>query len=449
MRAEIMGRWVMRAALLVALACGAGCYEAADEVGGESHFLRPCERQAQCEDLGSEFSCVAGFCRGPAGDSAAAPADDGPLAATTPLALLLVDTSGSLEWTAGCTCETTDCEECLPDYTRGGRNRFTNVLEALTGTFDDFACETIDRSDPDEDPDNDSYDTGYYLPYHRPSGEQRADGLLDEYRDRLRFGLATFDGWDTWRGAAPLVAKEEFDFGLSANELGLWSYNPVRDIPDFDAEGASTPGEFRYPNTAGISYMDTGIRNASAESGALMLATDPARAGRTNDAIQRSLLAVRPYGGTPIASSLDDLYYLIAQGSLMASERDRGTPIHVVLITDGYPDDDYRSFGCDCGAESDNPDRCGLGPMNDPSTMFCPYPTPEQAAYDLRCGRSGTCRGPVEQVHVIAFAVDDPAAVTRLDAIAIEGGGQGARLAPDVLSLRRELNDVLTSIAER
>ena len=61
-----------------------------------------------------------------------------------------------------------------------------------------------------------------------------------------------------------------------------------------------------------------------------------------SDTIQRALLKTRPYGGTPIAASLDDLYYHLKHdvSDQFGSCRNR----FALLMTDGYPDDDYRSY---------------------------------------------------------------------------------------------------------
>lgn len=462
----------MLGALAVLLGSSAGCYESGQmaEVGGDSHFLRPCQQQAQCDDLAG-YSCVAGHCQPPgehaattddgrssgappaasgSGQSSGAPSsgDASPLDDSTPLVMLLFDTSGSLERMADCTCETPGCEECLPNCMHGDRNRFANMLEVLSGTFDDFSCETIPRNGPSDVFSEDDYDLGYYLPYNKPAGTQRDDGLLDQYRDRLRFGLATFDGFDSWVGAAPLVAVQDYDFDVSASKSGQWSYNPEHDITDFSA--STSPGAFKYPNCVSDYFMDTGIRNAGAAEGALQIALDPPSGGATNDAIQASLQQIRPYGGTPIAAALDDLYYLFTQDTMMQSERARSAPRHVVLITDGYPDDDYRAFGCNCNVEGDPNDSTRCGEADDPNTMHCPYPTPEEAARALRCGPDGaSCgNGPVTQVHVVSFADTDRTTTARMDQIAIAGGGQGAHHAFGELQLRQELDAVLSSIAQ-
>jgi hypothetical protein len=463
------------------LACGlsAGCYESTENAGGDSHFLRPCERQAQCDDLGEGYTCEDGFCQAPsATDAIDASAPDVPPTMATgsgegvdaangsaaapgttsvsseeaaPLVLLLIDTSGSMERTGPCVCDDLECSNCLPqcDPASGvpDKNRWAQLLEALTGTFQEFSCEALERST-----DNGAtYDVGYYLPYHRPAGEQDADGVLDVYRDRLRFGVATFDGIDTYLGAARLVPVAQFEPALSSAVSGQWSYNPALEIEE-SLHGVERPvGMFKYPNCVTDYFMDTGIRNASAAEGALRVAIDATRAGEVNDAIQLDLLNVRPYGGTPIASALDDLYYVLKQDPELEPERARDVPRHVVLITDGEPDADYRDLGCDCndGDDRDDPERCGP-PPNDPAEMHCPYATSATAARALRCGKYVFgCEGPATAVHVIGFDVSSSETVTeRLDEIALEGGTERARHATDATELRRELMDLFDSIEQ-
>ena len=401
MRAEI--RWgarsVLRALSVLALGLLASCYEfeTSENVGGDSHFLRPCQQQSQCDDLGERYTCEDGYCRAPvqvAVDDAGAEAQDARAAVATgmgdgsgttsgstaeaaeetrPLVLLLVDTSGSSERTSDCVCDDLACMNCLPrcDPAAGEseKNRWTQTLEALTGTFRDFSCEALERSLEN----GATYDIGYYLPYHRPAGSQEGDGVLDLYRDRLRFGLATFDGMETYVGGDRLIPDDTFDLALSTSMSGQWSYSPALEIGPLLEVGGWPIGSFKYPNCTGAYFMDTGIRSARASEGALRVAVDSSQVGEVNDAIQLDLSRVRPYGGTPIASSLDDLYYVLKQDSMLALERARSLPRHVVLITDGEPDRDYREdLHCDCAEDGDDPERCGLSESNDPSTMHCP-----------------------------------------------------------------------------
>ena len=467
-------------AVVCAGACWAlslsGCYDSTQDVGGESHFLRPCKRQSECDDLGAGLSCTAGYCRDDASIADAAAATRGDtgtpgaasssnetgtpgsgsfagavgtqLTAETPLVMILFDTSGSMGRKPGCKCEAPSCTNCLPDCARGEEDALTVALEVLTGAFDQFSCETIDRATDASG----AYDSGYFLPYHKPSGTQRADGLLDQYRERLRFGLATFDGIDTYVGASRLVHLSAFEQATSRAEAGLWSYGAELGVGALTAGAPWPTGSFQYPNATDIYMMDTGIRSAEATEGALLVASDPQQALRINDQIQRSLLAVRPFGGTPTAAALDDLYMLFAQDPSMEALRAQPAPRHVILITDGEPDADYRDFGCNCAEEGDRSDsqRCGASPPNDPALMHCPYPTAEAAARTLRCGPDpDACAGPVTTVHVVSWTnYDGAAAVAHLDAIAQAGGSERARTADTILDLRAELDALLAQLAD-
>ncbi len=447
--------------------------------GGETHFLS-CERDSDCEVLGGGFVCGAGGtcesdgasiasadeCTGdecvpaPSADGEAAidsagagaapcTGDDCPVTTAQPLVMLVVDSSGSMERLPDCQCATPGCEECLPRCGAAPgsqRNRWAVMLEALTGRFDGFTCATLPRT-----ADNGmTYDAGYYLPYNRPEGDQQDDGALDTFAEELRFGVATFDAWDTYVGAPPLVAALEFDLGTSRGRDGMWSYDPAEVLARAGRLDPEQHGMFFYPNCAEPYFMDTGIRSAIAEEGALRVAHDPGEAMAVNQAIQRDLLTVRPYGGTPIAASFEDLDTYLRDDPDSAHEREEmDTPRHVVLLTDGYPDDDYRQFGCNCreDQEPDDPNFCG-GPSNDPNMMQCPYRTPEDAARVLRCGRGATCDdGIVDRVHVVGLAVSDPIVVDRLDAIARAGGSEEARLAGDTAGLREALTQVFGEIA--
>jgi uncharacterized protein YegL len=363
-----------------------------------------------------------------------------------PLVMLLVDTSGSMERKVSCMCTTPGCAECLPDCASKERNRWISLLEALTGTYQDYACTEIERTVEN----GATYDVGYPLPHYAPQGGQNEDGVLDEYRDSVRFGFATFDGYDTYVGAPPLVTARDFDYSESEAEQGLWSYNPARVLgADVRAVNGSEIGSVWYPNCTAEYMIDTGIRGPQAAQGALVAAVDARQAGDINDRIQRSLRGVRPYGGTPISAALDDLYYFLDRDPAMAQERGRDARPYVILITDGYPDDDYRSFGCDCQTREapTSLNYCGGG-SNDPSKMHCPYPTAEEAARALACGQVEACdAGPSERLYVVGYAIDDSNVADRLDAIAAAGGSDKARMAHDGgASLRAAVRSILDEI---
>jgi hypothetical protein len=155
---------------------------------------------------------------------------------------------------------------------------------------------------------------------------------------------------------------------------------------------------------------------------------------------------------------LDDLYYFTSRDPRMVFERAIRGPKYVVHISDGRPDADYRGeLNCECGGgDQSDPYRCyprgdkkvePILPKFDPELMHCPYPTAEDAALALRCGRGDTCDGPVDRVYIVGYSVNDTDVIDRLDAIAVAGGEQGARYAADSTELRAQLEALFEEIA--
>lgn len=450
--------------------------------GSEQVCDYACAADGDCGALGSGYRCQTGACRWTGaslfgdGDGAAPDTGDGDQGIAVdgdvpgpgdgdttsagdgdgddepnvpPLVFLLLDTSGSMERQLGCECTTPSCDECLPDCAAGERTRWMLVTEALSGSMSGYSCQALERSE-----DNGAtYDLGYYLPHHVAEGTLQDDGLLSVYADRLRFGAATFDGWDSWLGQGPMVPAGEFDREQSDGEPGLWSYPPASVLARVpERSDGIDPGLYRYPNCIEDYRMDTGIRSMHADDGALRVPSTAADVQAVRTAIAAMLPDVRPYGGTPIAAALDDLYYLFAHDPLLSEERAHpGREQHVVLITDGVPDDDYRMFGCDCQQNDDPeaPGYCGGGRDNAAGNMRCPYPLAWRAAERLRCGDDGDCeRGPVTAVHVIAIGTD-PDATAVHDTIAAAGGTGLARKVADASGLRAALAELLDQLASR
>lgn len=338
-----------------------------------------------------------------------------------PAMMLVVDTSGSMERLPGCSCTGQSCTECLPDCDAGEKNRWAVTLEALTGSWDDFQCERQERTSAN----GATYDLGYPIPHFQPADAmQNEDGILDSYIDRVKFGLMTFDGQPTWRGASPLVPANAWREAKSRDEEGLWSYGSARD--------------FSYPGCATDFTMNAGVRSRAAADGALISVGDPSPSfdlAAVNQSIQDSLKTVRPYGGTPIAASLSDLEQYFETDPDVAAD---GDPYHAcrdrfaLLVTDGAPDDDFRRYGCD-----------------QPGYQ-CPYDLSEDIAARLRCG-SGTAScdtpsGVLDKLFVVGFSVDD-AVKSRLDLIALSGGSEEALVAGDLQTLRARLGEVLDQVA--
>jgi type IV pilus assembly protein PilY1 len=351
---------------------------------------------------------------------AGARAEDPDLRDIRPVVMLLVDTSGSMERMAG----SDDLPMCTgSSVTTNQRNRWTTMLEALTGSWPaaDYYCTSVARSGGIF---TDAPDAGYFLPYHQPpiALAQNNDGVLDVYLDRVKFGLMTFDPVYTFTDSHPLlVPQTEFEARLAANAgaLGSWSYGEPRPLT--------------YPGCATTFMVDTGARNDAAGNGALVSAgngtSDPLVVNAT---IQSTLLDTRPSGGTPTAGLLHDARtYLSTNADVNADDPFASCrPRYVVLLTDGPPDEEFRDARFDCEG-----------------TDGCPYDRASVIANDL-CQYSGAsegCTGEADGVYVIGFGVTDEDALAELDAIADLGGTEEAIRA----SSREELLAALSQVLDR
>ncbi len=363
--------------------------------------------------------------------SSAAAQDSPDLRDIRPVVMLLVDTSGSMERLPDCVCTSASCDECNPSC--GGasdeRNRWATVVEALTGTWTSYSCTQENRSAPAY---VGQFDYRYYIDHFQgpdAAAPQDDDGILDLYVDRVKFGLMTFDPLGTFVGEEPLVDAASFSLIRNVGADGAYSYGEAK---SFGLEGCANPF-----------MMDNGGRNESSDMGRLVSVGDDTSASFTsiNQTIQDVLKGIRPYGPTPIAGMLDDVEYYFNNHSditPLAVAGGPGDPFaacrhrYAVLITDGYPNADMR----------DQPYNCASG------TGSCPYRTPEETAASLcQLNGSGECDGDVEGVFVIGFAVDDTAAIARLNDIADQGGTGQALFAGDRLELLTQLSAALDRAA--
>jgi type IV pilus assembly protein PilY1 len=285
-----------------------------------------------------------------------------------PNVLLLVDTSGSMEWKSSGDVSPV-CDPTNPNTTTttpNEKSRWIELVETLTGTVDDYSCyaerrdSTTNFSQEFElSPTDPPYDLGYTDAYHRPmSGlcapgpgvlppvstpyaypvgaityrpyqggainlnpgsscafSQQRDGLLDAFDGLLRFGLMTFDTHpDPGTGVVSGIAT------YPNGKRGTWSYylsSPSRckrvggstecvsgATPDPVGCCVGTPWDCNIP-----SAFEVGARNAAAPPWeGRMVAFGPSIENGTtrNQWIQEILLTTRPYGATPIAGMLDD-----------------------------------------------------------------------------------------------------------------------------------------------
>jgi type IV pilus assembly protein PilY1 len=362
-----------------------------------------------------------------------------------PNVLLLVDTSGSMEYKTDGTSVS-----CSPGNTAGvnDRSRWIDLVEALTGTIDNYSCQTINRLDSgvgyrtsEYALSGDPYDFRYPIPYHRPLSDGCAagpgaqssnpfiyptsggisyhqyngsapcsfsqpgnDGVLDDFQDYVRFALMTFDtapdpgmGYD----GAMLSATANATTG----KTGLWSYvvgNSAKGMP----AGCTT----------GTKDEEVGARNAAAPpwEGRMVNFGNPHDGVRDyinkNKHIQEVLLATRPYGATPIAGMLHDAEDFLLNdktsdpdrnpSSLATSDpsadfgpyRDPylkcGRQQIVILLTDGQPNMDLRPF---CSSSAESP------------AGVCPFDQPEDIVARLD---SVTANHDEIPTYVVGFALD-------------------------------------------
>jgi type IV pilus assembly protein PilY1 len=349
---------------------------------------------------------------------AAAQADVNP---QPPNVLLLIDTSGSMEYKSAtstfpvCRYNATGLIPSPP--TTSEKSRWTDLVEVLTGSITNYDCQTLDRGSAAFKSEyqivggtlgsNSPYDFLYANPYHRPmsgtcvSGpgtmgtnpaafpatafnyhvynntasscvfSQAPDGILDAFQSGIRFGLMTFDT----------------DPDPGQGELGTYSY-VVGTSHQGKPTGCVTP-----------SNMEVGARNASAPpwEGRLVPFGDPSPGSldyqNKNQQIQQVLRASRPYGATPIAGMMSDArdflwndnsFDLVNTTQRFGPNQDpyascRKTSI--ILMTDGQPNMDLRG-------------NC--------SGTDCPFSLPEDIAANLLLGAG---HQPVT-TYVVGFALN-------------------------------------------
>jgi type IV pilus assembly protein PilY1 len=359
-----------------------------------------------------------------------------------PNAMLLIDSSGSMEYTMG--LDKTG-KPALPKCANGDpngineQNRWATLATVLTGEIPQFACVAQSRSDPafaSEFSINGKapYDKDYYLPYNRmvsynsagseacvlgpdttkwPSGGvfsfppdairshkfnsqtacapiggatgallQSNDGLLDAFGNKVRFGLMTFDS-----SPAPgtgLVGANGVDAAVGFD--GMWSY-----YNGWDTGGAGfatgKPEQCTLAQT-----IEVGARNPAAPpwEGRMIAFGDYAASAsdvqKRNDQIQQAVLAIRPYGATPTAGLMEDAaYFFTTDGAV-----DYTDPANAAKRF-GPKDDPFVAGGCrqqfiilltDGIPNLDLRDGCKNNPPGAPNGT-CPFRTPADTAYAL------------------------------------------------------------------
>ena len=424
-----------------------------------------------------------------------------------PNVMLLIDTSGSMEYMADGTAPLVDgAGKCLPPAPgKTNLNRWATLVSVLTGTVESYSCYAQPRSKGS--PFNaeyklsasDPYDLDYHLPFHRilsndctpgpgtigatwpgwpnnaikfhpwndaggicaaPGFQQVADGLLDTFADRARFGLMTFDpSQDEGTGS---TGGNGYD--PSSGVRGVWSY-----YPGWNGPGAAAPAG-GYPPACMLRMYEVGARNPAAPpwEGRMMTFgapdADTATVLANNQHVQLALLGMRPYGATPLAGMLSDARYFIYDDASGPS----GTPgvgsegdpyfqggcrkTYNIVLSDGEPNLDLRKEGCGNAGG-----KCPFDPLGDIAhDMATNANVNEQVAtYAVGFGLSSaagidcntlTCSDFQGGGVCAAPANSALAACCQLTLVACEGGTKRAYFADDVGTLKSALSQVLGEI---
>lgn len=350
-----------------------------------------------------------------------------------PVVMLLVDTSGSMERMPGYGSDPSVAEYPTCTTSKSEKNRWAVTLEALTGTFQSYQCRVEQREAPKY---RAQYDYNYHIPHHNftslegdfvVAATQASDGVIDSFSNRIKFGLMTFDGVGTTLNGDTLVELPEFDQpgfrGKTKGAEGMYSYGKV--------------GSLVFPGCHKAYGVDFGARGPNAPTGGMIaVGDDGADIAIANENVQKSLLAVRPFGGTPTAAILDDLRYYLEKDDSVKSGSDkyfRCRDRYAVLITDGAPDKLFRDSRFQCQNTNRNPECPG-------NECLCPYETEMDIAGDMHG------KNLLKELVVIGLDVDaDTGAI--LDGISQRGGGKGAIKASQPSQLQAELSKLLTSLS--
>ncbi|MDW8247080.1 MAG: PilC/PilY family type IV pilus protein [Sandaracinaceae bacterium] len=382
-----------------------------------------------------------------------------------PAVMLLIDTSGSMEYAINARSGTVSGR--LPDCSRGERSRWIGLLEVLTGRIENYSCERVNRQIFSS---SGAPDALYPLPHTRPlsgsgaygssSAFRQQNGILDTYLERVKFGLMVYDNI---YGLAP-----------SSNALSPNSADQLVMVPQTEwirraADSLGPAGDFSYgpdrlvtfPGCSGNYMVNAGARNENVPTaaGAGLISygidspSDPNRYRTINATIQDRLLRTRPYGATPTAALLQDYEFFLNNhphaappSVLVPGERDRFTacrPHYAILITDGLPTDPFRTVM-----------RC------DAPGFVCPYDRPVDIVSRLcNVGPDGRCTSSRFQgLFAVLFQPgereSDPEVIqarAMMHAIAAAGGtcrdpAQCAYLADDPDSLNRAISEILDRV---
>ena len=238
-----------------------------------------------------------------------------------PYVLILLDTSGSMEYT--------EAENVLPVCTSVYdpsktyvKSRWAVALEVFTGTFENYWCTYDWRISPTTREDF-AYPVPHVAVQTFGAVSQIPNGFLDVNAQYANFGFLAFDS----------------NYSMDMGSAGGYSYGDAK----LNADGVSINLGARsaYANDAGVgSYTKGGLVEVARKD-------LPGVLEEKNREIQDVMLGTVPFGGSPVSPLLSDTRYYMNHDPRMLPYVDKvhedGDPFYdcrtrnVILFTDGRP----------------------------------------------------------------------------------------------------------------
>lgn len=340
-----------------------------------------------------------------------------------PAVMLLIDTSGSMEYDVVTPSSVPMCTGNVGP--RNTRSRWTALVESLTGTYgSDYYCSEINRRIF-----RGAVDQYYHLSHYQAHGTQATNGLLDTYLDRIKFGLMTMDS----------------TYGIASTSDTLSYLVPtsiytarIRDI--IGAAGDYSYGSrqpISFPGCATSYVVNGGARRAAVASetilgGLVSVGADSADYRLTNAQVQSTLLSLRPYGGSTIDALVQDFQEWVEQDDDVRSGSDPLAACrsrYAILISDGEGDDLYRRIGCGSAGS------------------ICPYQYASDTVRALCAYDGSQCSGVIDGFFAVSYASASPTGRAYMNDLALVGGTGTAYEASNTGALLASLSIALDRTA--
>lgn len=340
-------------------------------------------------------------------------------ASAKPIVLVLLDTSGSMEYLQD-EGEFPDCSQNpIPS---AGKPRQAIAKEVLAGRIEDLTCAKTARPNIFPAYPLDHFDLqSNYGPLRR----RRETGLLHINRELVRFGFMSFDSDEAGGDSASYVSNP----GVPGDESTTWNLG------------------IRSPNAAYAPLIDIGDLDK------------PSDGLRRAASIEDAVVSFVPYGPTPLAAMFRDLKKYLETQSLDGYELGDDEfalcrNIEIVLVTDGEPTYD----DCAPGQPSALLPRCANYPYRTTLQELAELVTTANVDHQIRVhvvGFNTTSDAPCRGASGISINGESPPAASCIHQMAMVGGTDSnnnpnddvfAYVADNQVDLTRQLTRVLANI---